>query len=278
MTQWSDRLRLTLSANAQAYAQHAGVAWYHSLGNPGIVLFPPSNDGMVHGNFQPQSYQAIVGHAQWAPRLRKPHSSRTRALPPPFNTSACEMDSCTSSDALLMNIMCYPGVVRGNVSALLGVPDDAEPHFGVPGAVPLQGGRTDATEVDMRIGGTHVEAKLTETSFTTQRAAIVAQYQGLRDVFDHDALPRVASATADEPDYVSYQLLRNVLAIARHPHRHFRVLLDSRRPDLLREWWTIFGAIRDPAVRSRCGFVLWQELAVACPAPLQEFLVRKYGL
>jgi hypothetical protein len=278
MTQWSDRLRLTLSANAQAYAQHAGVAWYRSLGTPGIVLFPPSDEADTHGNFHPSSYQAIVGHAQWAPRLRKPHSSRTRALPPPFNATACEMDSCTSSDALLMNIMCYPGVVRGNLAALLSVPDDAEPQFGVPGAVPLQGGRTDATEVDMRIGGTHVEAKLTETSFTTQRAAIVSQYQGLRDVFDHDALPRVASATADEPDYVSYQLLRNVLAIARHPDRHFRVLLDGRRPDLLREWWTIFGAIRDPAVRSRCGFVLWQELAAVCPAPLQEFLVRKYGL
>lgn len=278
MTIWSDRLRDELSTRARAYAEPTGVQSFCSRGASKIVLFPRSPEIAAHGNFHPSAYQAIVGNPQWALRLRKPHTRRKTALPEPFDESACEMDSCTSSDALLMNIMCYPAIVRGATADLLGVPDGETPQFGVPGAVPLKGGRGDSTEIDMQIGRTNVEAKLTETSFTTKRADVVSKYEGLDDVFDHDALPRVASVTNEEPDYVSYQLLRNVLAIARHPDMKFRVLLDGRRPDLLREWWTIYGAIRDRSVRGRCGFILWQEFAQASPAPLRDFLAIKYGL
>ena len=78
--------------------------------------------------------------------------------------------------------------------------------------------------------------------------------------------------------YAGYQLIRNVLAVARNPGARFVVLLDGRRPDLLREWWGVYGAIRDADLRARCGFVLWQELAAVAPAPLREFLATKYGL
>jgi hypothetical protein len=69
-----------------------------------------------------------------------------------------------------------------------------------------------------------------------------------------------------------------VLAIAATPERRFVVLLDARRPDLLREWWVIHSAIRSSELRSRCGFVFWQEIASAAPDDLRAFLDEKYGL
>ncbi|MEO7999385.1 MAG: hypothetical protein ABI852_18180 [Gemmatimonadaceae bacterium] len=149
---------------------------------------------------------------------------------------------------------------------------------GVPGVVPLRGGGVDATEVDMRIGDTNVEAKLTEASFTSKEISVVERYADLPEVFDQALLPRSTPVIGDAAEYLSYQLIRNVLSIARRPEAQFRVLLDGRRPDLHREWWRIHGAIRDGSLRARCGFVLWQELALASPAPLREFLSLKYGL
>ena len=37
------------------------------------------------------------------------------------------------------------------------------------------------------------------------------------------------------------------------------------------------GSLLFLALLGAVGFVLWQELAAACPAPLQEFLAVKYG-
>jgi len=51
----------------------------------------------------------------------------------------------------------------------IAVPECAEPtdmpEFGYKARVPLLGGRTDRTEVDMKLGRLLVEAKLTESDF-----------------------------------------------------------------------------------------------------------------
>ncbi|MGA7858358.1 MAG: hypothetical protein WCA11_10555, partial [Terracidiphilus sp.] len=58
-----------------------------------------------------------------------------------------------SSDALLMNVFCTPGVLESvAVQAMLGVDGSAEPVFGWKARVPLKNGRFDRTEVDMRWG------------------------------------------------------------------------------------------------------------------------------
>ena len=77
--------------------------------------------------------------------------------------------------------------------------------------------------------------------------------------------------------YQGYQLIRNVLAATAHGY-HFILLCDARRPDLLHEWWNVHGAIRHTEVRSRCAFLLWQEVAAEAPEPLRTFLEVKYGL
>jgi hypothetical protein len=271
MSYWSDTLRAELCARAARYAAEEGLESYQSLGTPGVTLFPPGGGG-GHGNFIAESYAAIMGDAEWKGRLEKPHTRRKTALREPYNTSACELDSCTSSDALLMNIACYPGAIAGGIATLLGVTRPAKPAFGVPGSVPLCNGRLDSTELDMQLGATNVEAKLTEEDFTQRPIQHVERYANLYEVFERDALPCAGG------EYLSYQLIRNVLAVATRPEAKLRVLLDSRRPDLLHEWWTLHAAIRSAELRQRCGFVLWQELATAAPTKLRDFLGRKYGL
>jgi hypothetical protein len=68
-----------------------------------------------------------------------------------------------SSDALLMNIFCYPGVTkRREVSLLLGTDTEDVPEFGFRPHVPLFSRGKERTEVDMKLGGVLFEAKLTE--------------------------------------------------------------------------------------------------------------------
>ncbi|CAN5441668.1 hypothetical protein BH09GEM1_BH09GEM1_07330 [soil metagenome] len=272
MTNWSDRLRTALCSQASAYAKEAGVASYESRGRQPVTLFPGGGDNTAHGNFQDESYAAIVGNSVWRARLGKSHPQRKDSLPAPYDTTAKELDSCTSSDALLMNIFCYPGVVAGEIARLLGVPAGTSPLFGVAGHVPLTNGKADTTEVDMQVGITNVEAKLTESSFTRGTANNLDRYARLAEVFDVQLLPR------DGDDFLSYQLIRNVLAIAPRSDARFVVLLDARRPDLMHEWWTIHGAVHTGQLRARCNFVTWQELAAAAPAKLRSFLSLKYGL
>src|SRR5947209_2305381 len=82
--------------------------------------------------------------------------------------SARELDSCNSSDALLMNCFCYPGAAKRVIAALLPSISYTTPEFGVHGEVALVHGERDATEIDMRIGSAIFEAKLTERDFTSR--------------------------------------------------------------------------------------------------------------
>jgi hypothetical protein len=135
----------------------------------------------------------------------------------------------------------------------------------------LVNGERDATEIDMRIGSAIFEAKLTEQNFTSQSKSHVERYARFSEVFEVSALPQTSGK------YHGYQLIRNVLAANEHSWA-FYVISDGRRPDLLHEWWTVNSAIRNATLRTRCGFLLWQEVARACPAPLAAFRAQKYGL
>jgi hypothetical protein len=177
-----------------------------------------------------------------------------------------------SSDALLMNIFCYPGVTkRREVSLLLGTEPGEIPQFGFMPRVPLVSGAVERTEVDMKFGDVLFEAKLTEGDFQTQEARIVDQYRDLKEVFECRKLPR------RRKHYVSYQLLRNVLA-AHALNLSFCVLLDARRQDLLEQWYRVIRCIRSTTLRTRCKVLTWQELAAFLPSALRQFLSVKYGI
>jgi hypothetical protein len=263
-------LRTALARHARQYAAEEKLSFYESLGASPTVLFEPFADGARHGNFLDDSYAAILRHPAWAARLLKTHS-RKNALPEEKRSTARELDSSNSSDALLMNILCYPGVLASALGELLGCGPSAELVFGAEGDVPFEEGGIDQTSLDARMGRLILEAKLTEPDFTFQRAEVVESYAGLQKVFEADRLPRRGT------EYCSYQLIRNVLA-AHHHGYSFTLVCDARRPDLLRAWWIIHSAIRQPDLRCRCSFLLWQEAAQLVPAPLRDFLRRKYGI
>jgi hypothetical protein len=264
-------LRSELCERNAAYAAREQLPHVTSYGATPIVVYQASPCGTKHGNFLSASYRAILRRPQWRRRLEKVHSQADRALP----KSDCvwkELDSSTSSDALLMNIFCYPGVTRRReVNLMLGTGIGDLPEFGFKPRVPLTSGFVERTEVDMKLGPVLFEAKLTESGFQTQNAKIVEGYRDLKEVFERSELPRRGR------EYVSYQLLRNVLA-AYALNLSFCVLLDSRRGDLVEDWYGIMKCVRSAELKTRCKLLTWQELAAALPSRLQRFLNLKYGI
>jgi hypothetical protein len=186
-------LRRELCARNRLWAR--GLAHVESYGAEPVVVYAPSDDGR-HGNFFDASYAAIAARSEWMRRFDKIHAQR-RSLPKAESGRRWrELDSSMSSDALLMNVFCAPGVVDSAVVRnALGVDGDAEPVFGWKARVPLASGRFDRTEVDMRWGGLLVEAKLTEGDFQARAAHIVEGYRDFDAVFERELLPRVELRT-----------------------------------------------------------------------------------
>jgi len=306
---YAAQLRQELLLRNRLYAR--GRTHVESYGNPPAIVYAPQDE--CHGNFFDPAYAAIAAHPQWVRRFDKVHAQAARTLPRAERRWR-ELDSCVSSDALLMNIFCTPGVADSpQLRAALGVEPDAEPVFGWKARVPLANGRFDRTEVDLRFGSLLIEAKLTESDFQTRLAPVVEAYRDFDAVFDRELLPRVPIAVTrhkrssefpenysqefesivtdpesfsvvdtlirapGEPGYASYQLIRNVLA-AHAEHASFCVLHDERRPDLREEWFRVMAAVKDAGMRTRLKVLTWQELAAYLPEALQQFLDAKYGI
>ena len=267
---YAAQLRQELSQRNSAYASSRGLAHVCSYGEIPAVVYEPCSDGRRHGNFLDASYRAILKDREWKKRLDKVHAQARQALPR-RERAWKELDSCMSSDALLMNIFCHPHTLSRRVCCSLGVEIGERPHFGFRGRVPLCGGRTDRTEIDMKLGSLLVEAKLTESLFESKAFAIVDCYRDLDEVFERRHLPQARG------QYSSYQLIRNVLA-AHALNVSFCVLLDSRRPDLIESWYTVMSCIRIPGLRTRCKVLTWQELSSVLPSELGHFLKSKYGI
>jgi hypothetical protein len=188
-------LRSELAARNREYAR----GWPHveSQGDDPVVVYCP--DAAGHGNFYEPAYRAILARSQWARRLNKIHA-QGRTLPKwteDPHRKWRELDSCMSSDALLMNVFCTPGVAdAAAVRRMLGVEASFTPEFGWKAKVPLKSGLFDRTEVDMRWGDLLVEAKLTEGDFQTREAEVLEAYRDFDAVFDAEQLPRTKVLTA----------------------------------------------------------------------------------
>jgi hypothetical protein len=306
---FASELRRELGLRNRQWAR--GRAHVESYGDPPVIVYAPEEGR--HGNFFDASYAAIAARPEWMRRFDKIHA-QGRSLPKSESGRRWrELDSSMSSDALLMNVFCAPGVAESPAVRLaLGVEGEEPPVFGWKARVPLANGRSDRTEVDMRWGGLLVESKLTEGDFQTKSAAVVEAYRDFDVVFDRELLPRVelrtkrrrepteffedysqeyeepgdgltpppierASSADFESGYESYQLIRNVLA-AFAEGASFCVIHDERRPDLREAWFRVLAAVRSAALRVRLKVLTWQELAPLLPDDLQQFLDWKYGI
>jgi hypothetical protein len=269
---WDIKLRSELRVKAAQWAAKTSLPFYESRGKPSTILFETTPDGCNHGNFFDSAWKAVRAEPDWRERLKKPHSQR-KALPDKSQAYAMELDSSNSSDALLMNCFCPPAAAT-RIAVALGLSSpESRPQFGYKPCLPLKNGETDTTEIDMRLGDTLFEAKLTEHDFTSTHVSRLSRYAQLDECFDVALLPR-----GPEPDTIGgYQLIRNVLAASKDQSRLI-VLIDYRRPDLLQEWWKVHGAIRSGELRNRCEVHFWQEVAAACQSAHHQFLEDKYGL
>lgn len=184
---YANQLRQELAARNRVYAY--GRAHVESYGSEPVIVYAPEGDR--HGNFFDAAYATIIARPDWMCRFNKVHAQAARSLPKAGRRWR-ELDSSTSSDALLMNVFCTPGVLASReLLRVLGIDDDVSPIFGWKARVPLLNGRFDRTEVDLRLGSLLIEAKLTEADFQTCEAAAVEQYRDLDVVFDRDLLPKV---------------------------------------------------------------------------------------
>jgi len=238
------------------YARRRGIPIDES--HQSAVMFRKLRD-----NFHPESFANITACADWLRRTNKVHRNVPGAL---------EMQSSSSSDALLMNIFCHPDVRHWKgIEKILGE-DLSNISFGFPAGVSVNGGRADTTEIDMALTGAFCEAKLTETDFTRKEAGIVEGYDDLHLAFHVNALPRLAGN-----DYDNYQIIRNLLASIQHKRKHI-LLCDERRPDLVRRYMLTVVCLRNIEHRKTCRVVFWQELARECSRSLRSWLEDKYGM
>ena len=250
----------------QATTQTAEVGYSRT---PGVVYAADDEGG--HGNFLRSSYRRIVANPDWARRLEKTYTG-SRLLPRAGDRWRGELECATSSDALLMNVFCYPGVLRRNgICALLGVEAGLQPRFGVRAELPMRNGEVDRTELDMCLGETVAEAKLTEGGFGKASRERLLRYTGVEDVFDLTALPRCGTA------FAGYQLVRGLLTTMTG-EGSFVVLVDGRRADLEELCFRVLGAVHTAAMRDRMRLRTWQEVSAALPPTLQAFLAEKYGI
>lgn len=266
---YASHLRHELCVRNREYANAHRLAHVESYGSLPVIVYEPR--GNRHGNFLDQTYSAIQSNPDWRKRLDKIHAQARRSLPH-AGYRWKELDSCTSSDALLMNVFCYPGILqKPRLLSLLGVEQGSMATFGFKARVPLASGHVDRTEVDLRLGSLLIEAKLTEADFQTKSVAMVRGYRDFASVFAAKEIPRIGDK------FAGYQLIRNVLA-AHASDCSFCVLLDQRRPDLLEQWYAIMRCVRREDLRVRCKVLTWQELSEALPPALREFLDAKYGI
>ena len=239
---WSSSLlRRDLSARAEHLARTQKLLHDISSGSDPVVIFGRDEQGR-HGNFHAASYDKICANPVWLRRLSKVHtaSRRSRARK---DWRWMELDSCNSSDALLMNIFCHPGVFDGHnlipaVANLLNVEAATRPCFGVKAGVPLLSGRSshtdlkDRTEIDLQLGNLFLEAKLTESDFQTAAPRLIERYRDFETVFNPGHLPRkLLYIPAAHPPAEDYSQLEEPTATP-PPSKSDRKLLTHRHPRL----------------------------------------------
>jgi len=196
----ASQLRIELARRNRLYAR--GRVHVESYGAAPVIVYAP--EGERHGNFFDAAYAAIAQRPDWLKRFDKVHAQARRALPK-ADRRWRELDSSMSSDALLMNIFCSPGVVESRaVRNALGVDANAIPAFGWKARVPLGNGRFDRTEVDMRLGTLLVEAKLTEGDFQSCFEEVIESYRDFDEVFDRELLPRVEIVVSRRKEAVEF--------------------------------------------------------------------------
>ena len=101
---------------------------------------------------------------------------------------------CTGTLDKLLDPSFFVAWVRASISAF-GL-KGAQPAFGSRPGIPLRNGRTDRTEIDMKLGDLLIEAKLTEVDFQKAPARMIERYRDIDEVFAFGTATACTSAAA----------------------------------------------------------------------------------
>jgi hypothetical protein len=173
MISFAAQLRQELSHRNSAYAKAQDLPHVFSYGELPVTVYEPSPDGKRHGNFFDASYCSILKQIEWRKRLEKAHAQAVRSLPR-SDRSWKELDSCMSSDALLMNVFCHPRTLKSTgVNSMLGIESTVTPKFGFPARVPLLNGRTDSKASNSMAPG---RGRTWDTSFAYASACHLCRF------------------------------------------------------------------------------------------------------
>lgn len=212
-------------------------------------------------NFHHKTWSNIKGNENWLKRSEKKHTH--------FSDGTFEMQSSNSSDALLMNIFCFPGFFNwSGPKKILKIDQCKDIQFGWNPEFENEN-KNHPTEIDLKIGDNIFEAKMTESSFTAKEKDVVYSYADFNKVFNDRNL------VDGENSIKHYQLIRNVLTAYKYNY-NFTVLLDESRIDLIRDFTEVLKAIKIIDLKQRINFVTWQELVHACGEELREYIIEKY--
>lgn len=215
----------------------------------------------IEMNFEKESFETIENKKEWHVRTQKKHTH--------FKDGTLEMQSCNSSDALLMNIFCNPGFKKwSGPQNLLNISIDHEFEFGWNPQFENEDPK-HPTEIDLKIGNHIFEAKLTENSFTTKPKSVVHLYRYFKDLFEESCL------LTPKEDIQQYQLIRNILTAYKY-NFYFTAIIDSTRIDLMKEIINVLKSVKNYNLRSRINIVTWQEIIDSCGGKLKLYLQEKY--
>lgn len=268
---YSKKLREELTGLAHNYGNnHIGPNYFHpTIRSKDAVIF---ND--IKFNFNYKSWVEINDpkNKHYFARTQKKHTHFS------ITPAIYEMQSSNSSDALAMNIFCYPDINKWQgLKNLFNVNSLSKIEFGYKAAVSkiVDGKReVDNTEIDILIDNKIIcECKLTEESFTEKDKTTVEEYEDFKDVFHFDKLLQ------NDKSYMNYQLIRNILA-AKKCNCRFILICDMRRPDLAKSFFKTVSCIKDDYLhlRTNCEIIYWQDIAQVVGKELKDFLNEKYGI
>ena len=268
---WAGALRRELSVRGQQIAVASGSLHELTAAETPSVIFGRSENHR-HGNFYPASFRNICANPRMgAQACEGPYRLAQGIAPRGLAMEGAGLREQFGRAAHECFLLPAHESANRALCSMLGVPSGLMPQFGFRPEIPLRNGKTDRTEIDMKLGDLMVEAKLTETDFQTAPARMIERYRDLDEVFDPEELMMSGDVVPN------YQLIRGVLA-ASATGGSFCVLCDARRPDLIENWYSVMRAVRSCVLRCRLQLLTWQELTVVLSKSLQKFLAAKYGI
>lgn len=246
----SMQLKKRLIANALNLSKNKSLT---GIQRPSAFLFDK-----IEMSFYYKTFNNIINNHEYLNRIGKIH---------PKVPTILEMQSSNSSDALLMNIFAHPEVRNWKpIRDLLSINSDDNIEFGWN--PDHKNEKRKKTEIDVKVGNSIFEAKLTEADFKSQHLNIVLSYVDVEKIID------LKDLTKDEI-VSNYQLIRNLVTAKKYGYK-FHLLIDESRTDLRNEFDKVKKSIIDKSLANSIEIITWQQISTCVSDDLKEYLTEKY--